>query len=116
VLAGLERRLDRGLGRIALAADQLDEDVDVGIGASATGSSNQRIAAEVDAAILARGRARTAVTTSIGRPQRDGESCLPFRDQPDDEADPRAETGDTDGRADEADPSSTSGMPPAPDK
>ena len=29
-LAGLERRLDRRLGRIALAAHQLDEDIDLG--------------------------------------------------------------------------------------
>ena len=49
--ARLERGRDGGLGRAILAADQLDEEIDVGDLARATGSSNQATLGDVDAAV-----------------------------------------------------------------
>ena len=57
-LAGRERRLDRGLGRIAGAADQFDEHVDVGRARQRDRIGEPFHRSEIDAAILgARARA-----------------------------------------------------------
>ena len=51
--SGRERSRDRGLGRIALAADQLDQDVDLAVGGERNRIGHPAQLVEIDAALLA---------------------------------------------------------------
>ena len=94
-LAGRERRLDRGLGGIALAADQLDEHVDAGIARERDRIVDPAQLRQIDAAVLGLASARVTATTSIGRPQRAASAVALLRDQPHHRRADRAETGKT---------------------
>ena len=78
VLAGVERRLDRGRRRAVGAADQFDEDVVAGIARQRHRIVEPCRAGDVDAAILACDRAPKRRKSTIGRPVRTARS-LPWR-------------------------------------